>query len=163
VLRLISALRAPAGDGARGQFMRYGIVAGLGYLLAITSYSGELAIGVGPYIAFGVAFVLNGVFNFAMLRIWAFPPSGRRVHDDLLRFCLVATVSFLVNYATFAALYSVANLAAPSAQRLGILVAAPLTFLANRAWSFRARSSARDPQDEASVRASAKNDSYSRM
>lgn len=163
MLRPISALRTPAGEGARGQFIRYGIVAGFGYLLAITSYSGELAIGIDPYIAFGVAFVLNGLFNFAMLRIWAFPPSGRRVHSDLMRFCLVAGASFLVNYATFAVLYSLADLAAPSAQRLGILVAAPVTFLANRAWSFRTRRPTGDSQGDVDIPVSARKDSYSRM
>lgn len=112
---------------------------GCGYLLAIAVYSGELAIGIGPYLALGIAFVLNGLFNFALIRIWAFPPSGRTARSDLTRFAMVAALSFALNYASFAALYSAIGLVATTAQRLAIIIAAPVTFLLNRAWSFRAR------------------------
>lgn len=125
------------------QFVRYGIVAGCGYLLAVAFYSGELAIGIAPYLGFGVVFVLNGLFNFFLIRAWAFPPSGRSVGSDLRRFCLVAAASFVVNYASFATLYSAIGLGAATAQRLAILIAAPVTFLANRLWSFRVHPSAR--------------------
>jgi putative flippase GtrA len=119
------------------QVIRYGLIAGCGYLLAITIYSGELAIGIPPYAALGIAFVLNGLFNFAFIRIWAFPPSGRAVSSDLTRFGIVAAVSFVLNYASFAVLYSVIGLGASTSQRLAILIAAPVTFLLNRLWSFR--------------------------
>jgi putative flippase GtrA len=132
------------------QLVRYGLVVGCGYLLAIAFYAGELAVGVGPYPALGVAFVLNGLFNFVLIRLWAFPPSGRSARSDLSRFAVVAAVSFGVNYASFAALYSAAGLAATTAQRLAIIIAAPVTFLLNRAWSFRAQetcAAAADPAD----------------
>jgi putative flippase GtrA len=120
------------------QLVRYGIVAICGYLLAIALYTGEIAIGISPYLALGVAFVLNGVFNFTLVRMWAFPSSGRSVNSDFGRFCIVAAVSFVVNYASFAVLYSGFGLRATTAQRLAILIAAPVTFLANKLWSFRA-------------------------
>jgi putative flippase GtrA len=119
------------------QVIRYGLIAGCGYLLAIAIYSGELAIGIPPYAALGVAFVLNGLFNFTLIRIWAFPPSGRAVKSDLSRFAIVAAVSFVFNYASFAVLYSAIGLGASTSQRLAILIAAPVTFLLNRLWSFR--------------------------
>jgi putative flippase GtrA len=114
------------------------MVVGCGYLLAVVFYSGELAIGVSPYLGLGVAFVLNGLFNFYLIRLWAFPPSGRSLRSDLGRFSVVAAGSFVVNYASFAALYSVAGIEAETSQRLAIIIAAPITFLANRLWSFRA-------------------------
>ncbi len=123
---------------ARGQLVRYGLVVASGYLLAIAFYSGELAIDIHPYLAFGIAFVLNGMYNFAFIRLWAFPPSGRSVGSDLGRFCVAAGFSLVVNYASFAVLYSSINLAATTAQRLAVLIAAPVTFLINRLWSFRA-------------------------
>ena len=135
--RILSLLRAPASHHPAHQLVRYGIVAGCGYLLAIAFYSGELAVGIGPYPALGIAFVLNGLFNFAFIRIWAFPPSGRAVGSDLTRFGIVAAVSFVLNYASFAILYSVIGLGASTSQRLAILIAAPVTFLLNRLWSFR--------------------------
>lgn len=127
---------APDSDLLR-HTVRYGAVAGSGYLLAIAFYSSELAVGIAPYAAFGGAFVLNGLYNFMLIRLWAFPPSGRRLHSDLGRFGLVATLSLIVNYTSFAVLYSTIALGATTAQRLAILIAAPVTFFANRSWSFR--------------------------
>lgn len=160
---IILSLRGPAGKHAKGQLIRYGIVVGCGYLLAIGAYSAELSLGIPPYPGLGIAFVINGIFNFALLRLWAFPPSGRSLRSDLMRFCIVATVSFLVNYAGFAILYSLASLSATTAQRLGIIIAAPVTFLANRTWSFRTRSSIVLSQDDGDTPASAKKESYSRI
>jgi putative flippase GtrA len=162
VLYAIAALRAPSADRPTIQLLRYGIVVGVGYLLAIALYTGEIAIGINAYLAFGVTFVLNGIFNFALLRAWAFPPSGRRMISDLSRFCIVAGASFLVNYASFAMFYSLVGLAATTSQRLAIVIAAPVTFLANRLWSFRTQRE--ELQDDGDVAAtSARKVSYSRM
>ena len=137
--RIIRILRAAPSRSATVQLVRYGIVAGSGYLLAIAFFTGELAVDIPPYLALGIAFVLNGIYNFTLMRLWAFPRSGRSVHSDLARFCFVAAASFVVNYASFATLYSAMGVAATTAQRLAVLIAAPVTFLANRLWSFRAR------------------------
>jgi len=154
---------SPSDEGVI-QLIRYGIIAGCGYLLAIALYSGELSIGIAPYVALGIAFVLNGLFNFALVRVWAFPRSGRSMHSDLSRFCVVAAASFAVNYGIFALLYSAIGLDAETSQRIGILIAAPVTFLGNRLWSFRAHRGEHDAQlagEEPA--ASARNKSYSRM
>jgi putative flippase GtrA len=152
----------PAHPGS--QLVRYGIVAVSGYLLAIALYTGEIVIGLSPYLALGVAFVLNGIFNFTLVRVWAFPSSGRSLNSDFGRFCMVAAVSFVVNYASFAVLYSEVGLHATTAQRLAILIAAPVTFLANKLWSFRVHPPGQDAQVEGDVVAtSAKNESYSRI
>lgn len=146
------------------QLVRYGVVAACGYFLAIALYTVQIEVGVSPYLALGVAFVLNGVFNFTLVRVWAFPSSGRSVNSDFGRFCVVAAVSFVVNYASFAVLYSAVGLYATTAQRLAILIAAPITFLANKLWSFRVHPSGRDAQVEGDlVTTSAKNESYSRI
>jgi putative flippase GtrA len=134
----LDLVRGPAAGRPLGQLVRYGIVVGCGYLIAIAFYSLELALGVGPYLGLGVAFVLNGLFNFYLIRHWAFPRSGRRLRGDLGRFSIVAAGSFVVNYASFAVLYSMLSIEAATSQRLAILIAAPVTFLANRLWSFRA-------------------------
>jgi len=134
----LDLVRGPSAGRPFGQLVRYGIVVGCGYLMAIALYSGELAIGVAPYLGLGVAFVLNGLFNFYLIRHWAFPPSGRRLSSDLGRFCIVAAGSFVINYASFAVLYSMLSIEAATSQRLAILIAAPFTFLANRLWSFGA-------------------------
>lgn len=146
------------------QLIRYGMAAGCGYLLAVAMYSGELSIGIAPYLGLGVAFVANGLFNFALIRVWVFPSSGGSLRSDLGRFCVVAAVSFVVNYAAFAVLFSLVGIAADTSQRLGILIAAPVTFIGNRIWSFRARrADALDQSGREPPSTSDKNESYSRI
>lgn len=152
------------GEKITGQIVRYGIVAGSGYLIAIALYAGELAIQIPAYPALGIAFVLNGLYNFALVRVWAFPPSGRRMRSDLARFCSVAMLSLVVNYGSFAILYSGIGLAATTSQRLAILIAAPVTFFANRLWSFRVPRGEQTAQTvEEAFATSARKESYSRM
>lgn len=158
-------LEAARGHRISGQLLRYGAIAASGYLLAIALYSAEIDAGVAPYLGLGIAFVINGLYNFALMRRWVFPPSGRRAHHDLARFCVVAAGSFLVNYASFAVLYSAIGLSAQTSQRLAILIAAPVTFIANRLWGFRRMGDRSQDQDEggSAPAASPKNRSYSRM
>lgn len=125
--------------GVSGQLVRYGVVAASGYVLAIIFYSVEIDISIAPYLALGIAFVLNGIYNFTLVRLWAFPPSGRGLRSDFGRFCIAAGVSFAVNYASFAILYSSIGIGAKDSQRLAVLIAAPVTFLINKYWSFRQR------------------------
>lgn len=136
--RVTTSLLGRADQRLSLQAIRYLIVGGCGYVLAIASYALLVAVGVPPYVAVSLVFVLNGVFNFVMVRLWAFPPSGRQARSEALRFCAVAAGSLVINYSSFALLYSVLGLPATVAQGLSIAIAAPFGFLANRLWSFRA-------------------------
>lgn len=126
----------------RQQLLRYLIVGASGYVLAMACYAISIAVGVPPYPAIAIAFVLNGAFNFTFFRLWAFPRSGRDVDSELWRFCVVALGSLAVNYASFALLYSVLGVPPVPAQALAIVIATPVGFLANRAWSFSVGSNA---------------------
>lgn len=136
--RLRYVARQPAANHTRVQVLRYLIVGSSGYLLAVSVYALLLAAGAHPYPAVAVIFVLNGAFNFVLLRSWAFPSSERATHAELWRFCVVACGSLVVNYSSFALLYSVAGASALPAQAMAIIIATPVGFLANRYWSFRA-------------------------
>jgi putative flippase GtrA len=120
------------------QLVRFVIVGACGYLLAMAIYSVEIAAGVSAYAAVPAAFVINGLFNFSLNRRWTFPPSGRSVQSELARFCAVAVLSMVVNYAALYALHDGADLAAIPAQALAIIVATPVGFLGNKLWSFGA-------------------------
>jgi putative flippase GtrA len=127
-----------------GQLVRYLIVGGCGYVLAVACYAGALAIGVPPYPAVVIVFALNGVFNFTLFRRWAFPRSGNRVGTEARRFAVVALVTLAANYAVFGALYSLAGLPPLAAQALAIVAVTPIGFVANRSWSFGRAASAGD-------------------
>lgn len=135
--RAVQALTRSPTDHPASQLVRYVIVAGCGYVLAIAIYAAALAVGVPPYAGIVIAFVLNGLFNFAMVRLWAFPPTGRHPRSELARFAGVAAGSLVINYSSFALLYSVLGLPPTVAQALAIAIAAPFGFVANRLWSFR--------------------------
>ena len=119
------------------ELFRYLLVGACGYVLAMACYAIGIAIGIPPYPAISLVFVLNGAFNFVLFRTWAFPRSGRGIDGEFWRFCVVALASLAVNYASFALLYSLLGLPAVPAQAMAIVVATPVGFLANRAWSFR--------------------------
>lgn len=143
------------------QLARYGLVVGSGYLLAVAFYSGELALGVAPYFAFGATFVVNGIYNFVLIRLAVFPSSGRSVRSELMRFCAIAAISLLLNYASFGVLYSAIGMSAEWAQRLAVFIAAPITFIGNRAWSFRGRETSHKAHRERPM--VVRKESYSRM
>jgi putative flippase GtrA len=134
---VVGHLGGPPTDRAAQQATRYLVVAGCGYLLAVGAAAVLVTIGVAPYADVITVFILNGLFNFAMVRAWAFPPSGRRPAHDLRRFCVVAGVSLGINYGSFALLYSVIDFPSIVSQAAAIAIAAPFGFLANRLWSFR--------------------------
>jgi putative flippase GtrA len=120
------------------QLIRFLIVGGCGYVLAMAIYSGQIAAGVSTYAAVPAAFILNGLFNFTLNRLWTFPPSGRPVTSELGRFCAVAALSMIVNYGALYLLHDGAGLAAVPAQALAIIIATPVGFLGNKLWSFGA-------------------------
>lgn len=120
-----------------GQLLRYLIVGGAGYLLAMACFAVAIAAGIPPYAAIVLVFVLNGAFNFTFFRIWVFPPSGRNVESEAWRFAAVALLTLTVNYALFAVLYTLLGVPAVPSQALAIVGATPVSFAANRGWAFR--------------------------
>lgn len=133
---MIDGLRGAAASSATAQLVRYVIVAGCGYVFAVAAYVAALAIGIPAYPAVVLTFVLNGLFNFVVMRIWTFPESGRGFGSDFRRFATVAIGSLAINYTSFALLYSGLGIRAAIAQAIAIIIAAPFGFLANRLWSF---------------------------
>lgn len=121
-----------------GQLVRYSIIGGCGYLLAMALYGLQIAAGVEPYTAVPAAFVANGMFNFFANRAWSFPGSGRPLRHEFTRFWIVGLVSLVVNYACLYVLYDVAGMPPVPAQALAIVAATPVGFLGNKLWSFRA-------------------------
>ena len=121
---------------ARGELVRYSIVGGCGYLLALALYAGQLGVGVSPYAAVPLPFIANGLFNFFANRAWSFPHSGRPLRGEMTRFVVVAAGSLVVNYATLSLLLSTTSLPPLAAQAIAIVAALPVGFLGNKLWAF---------------------------
>jgi putative flippase GtrA len=116
--------------------LRYLLVGGSGYVLAMGLYSALIALDVSPYAALPPVFVLNGLYNFTLARVWAFPASGRPLRQELLRFCAVAVVSLLANYSFLYLLHDGLGVPAIPAQALAIALSVPVGFLGNKLYSF---------------------------
>jgi putative flippase GtrA len=118
--------------------LRYIAVGASGYVLAMAFYGLLLLLDVSPYAAVPPTFVMNGLYNFTLNRMWSFAASGAPLQRELARFTAIAAVSLVVNYATLFLLHDVAGMTAFVAQALAIVVATPVGFLGNKYWSFAA-------------------------
>lgn len=125
-------------DHVVGQAARYVAVAGTGLVVALLIFALQIELGVNEYAAVLSTFVINGVFNFVGFRLWAFPRSGYRPVGEVGRFTTVAIGSLGINYSVFAVSFDVVGLSALPAQTVAIAVAAPIGFMANRLWTFKA-------------------------
>ncbi len=134
---LIEPISARGTHDPATQLVRFGVVGALGYLLAMAVYASQIAVGVSAYAAVPAAFILNGLFNFVLNRLWTFPPSGRSIGSELVRFWVVGAASLVANYCALYLLHDVAGLAAVPAQAIAIVAATPVGFLGNKLWSFR--------------------------
>jgi putative flippase GtrA len=134
------SLQHPAAARLRShgaEAVRYVIVGASGYVLGIAIYAGLLALGASPYVALPPAFVLNGLYNFALNRAWTFQASGLPVRVELLRFGIVACATLVANYTTLYVLHDILVIAAVPAQMLAGALVVPVGFLGNKLWSFR--------------------------
>lgn len=122
-----------------GVATRYAIVGLSGYLLSILLFAGQVSIGVSPYAAVPLGFVVNTMWNFTLNRYWSFPASGKSIGDELRRFWVVAIVTLAANYLVLYLLHDVAGLASVPSQALAILIIVPIGYLGQRYWAFGAQ------------------------
>ena len=135
----------------RDEVLRFLVVGGFGYVLAMIFYAALIALGVSPYLAVPPVFVFNGLFNFVLNRLWSFPRSGRPVSEELGRFTLVAAGSLAANYSVLYLLHGVVGMHPVPAQALAIVAATPVGFLGNKFFSFaQLPPAARSPSERAS-------------
>jgi putative flippase GtrA len=124
---------APAADP--WQLIRFCCVGASGYVLNLGVF--RLADGWMPYLfAFAFAFVLSALSNFAWNRLWTFPAASGRTHHQLARFLAVSASALALDLALLSALVELAALPKLAAAALAIAAVTPLSFLANKRWSF---------------------------
>ncbi len=118
-----------------------------------------------------MAFLVAVSNNFLWNRHWTFSRSTSTtgpVHHQAARFLIVSVGAFLVGLALLAALVEGAGMAEVPAQAIAIVAVTPVSFLANKLWSFAAvkrRGAARRrprPADRRSGRARAAASALSR-
>ena len=120
-----------------GEAVRFAIVGVVQNALNVAVFALATGIGVHYGIAAVVAAVVALMVSFALNRAWTFPGRGAPLHHQGARYALVFASAVALGVALLALLVEVAGLPEVAAQVVAILIVAPLSFLAQRAWVFR--------------------------
>jgi len=121
------------------KLLRFGVVGVSGYVVNLAVFALALNSGGMSYLlAATVAFLAAVSNNFLWNRRWTFKRDEhhRPVHHQAARFLTVSVVAFLVGLGLLAALVEGAGMPEVPAQAVAIVAVTPLSFLANKLWSF---------------------------
>jgi putative flippase GtrA len=120
------------------QLARFAVVGASGYAINLTVFAAMIAAGADYRLAATAAFVLALVNNFAWNRRWTFRGASGSAHGQAGRFMLVSLSAFLLSLVV---LDSLVRWGAPKvpAEAAAVIAVTPLSFIANKLWSFRQR------------------------
>ncbi len=118
------------------QFVKFGIVGVSNTLLFFAVYTLLLKAGVWYLAASGIGFIVGAVNGFLLNRRWTF---AGHVGDALtpVRWTVVQGCGLLLNLALVAGCVEVLGLDKLIGQAIAIVAVVVVTFVANRAWTFR--------------------------
>ena len=119
------------------QLMRFGAVGASGYIVNLAVYWLALTAKVDYRGAATVAFVVALVNNFVWNRLWTFRDVPGALRGQAARFVVVSGAAFVVSIALLSVLVRDAGAPKVAAQALAIVAVTPVSFLANKLWSFR--------------------------
>ena len=133
-VRVRAAVRRP---DAWLQLLQFGLVGASGYVVnlavfTVAVHGADMCYQVAATLAFLVAVSNNFLWN----RHWTFKAGDGRAHHQAARFLLVSVVAFGVGLALLTILVEVAGMREVPAQAIAIVAVTPLSFLANKLWSF---------------------------
>jgi len=116
VLTILSRIRGmigPARFGVLMEFLRFGVVGTIGFVVDTAVLYAGLALGLGLYGGRAVSYLVAATTTWALNRLWTFRGRGNGpVHQQWALFLLVNLVGFAMNYGTYAALIIFVPLAA---------------------------------------------------
>jgi putative flippase GtrA len=120
------------------QLARFGLVGASGYAVNLAVYAFALQAKVDYRAAAAAAFAVALINNFVWNRLWTFKDAPGRLHGQASRFVVVSTAAFVLSLALLSVLVREADVAKLPAQAIAIVAVTPVSFLANKLWSFRA-------------------------
>lgn len=119
------------------EFPRFAVVGASGYGLNLFVYTVLLAGGADYHVAATLAFVVALLNNFVWNRLWTFRAVSGNAPTQAFRFIVVSVGAFLLSLAVLDALVRMAGVPKVGAEAVAVLAVTPLSFLANKLWSFR--------------------------
>jgi putative flippase GtrA len=131
--------RVRAGETpAIGEAVRFGIVGVMQNGLNVAVFALATGTGVQYRIAAVVAALAALVVSFAFNRAWTFPGRSGPAHHQGARYALVFASAVALGVVVLSLFVEVAGLPKVAAQVVAIVIVAPLSFLTQRTWVFRA-------------------------
>jgi putative flippase GtrA len=135
-----SVARRPHRRSLPHQFVRFAAVGASGYVLNLGVFALAVdGLDVHYRVAAVLGFLVAVTSNFLLNRHWTFAGHGGRGSHQAIRFLVVSVAAFLLGLLLLTVLVDVAGLPSVLAQAISIVAATPLSFVANRLWTFRAR------------------------
>lgn len=119
-----------------GPIAAFGLVGGAATFVHFLAVSLLVPLGADPLIANIAAFVAAFGVSFAGHERWTFPAAGRSRARALLRFFIVALMSFLANELGYDLLLRFTPLGYREALLIVLIVVGGPTFIASRHWAF---------------------------
>lgn len=119
------------------QFLRFGVVGSIGFIVDTGVLYGALALGAGLYLGRAVSYVVAATTTWALNRAWTFRGhGGGALHRQWALFVAVNLGGFVLNYGTYAALVAFVPLVAAHPV-LGVAAGSVAGMFANFALSRR--------------------------
>jgi len=116
VLTILSRIKGVIGQARFGvlmEFLRFGVVGTIGFVVDTAVLYAGLALGLGLYGGRAVSYLVAATTTWALNRLWTFRGRGDGpVHQQWALFLLVNLVGFAMNYGTYAALIAFVPLVA---------------------------------------------------
>ncbi len=121
------------------QLLRFLCVGASGYAVNLTVFAACVhLIGIDYRLASVVAFLFGCANNFWWNRHWTFDAAHHHPAEQGLRFFLVSLLVFGFAYAVLVILVSTTGMEKVLAQAIANAAATPLSFIAQKLWSFKA-------------------------
>lgn len=117
---------------------RFLVVGGLGYIVNLASFALMVhVLSVDFRVAAVLANVVGFANNLALNRAWTFDTRHRPWRNEVLPFVVVSCTAIGVNVVVLDLLVREARTARLVAEMAGSIVAAPVSYIGNRTWTFR--------------------------
>lgn len=102
---VLTRLLGPERAAVAQEFLRFGVVGTIGFLVDTGVLYGAIGLGAGLYLGRAISYVSAATATWALNRVWTFRGrGGGPVHRQWALFLAVNLVGFALNYGTYAVL-----------------------------------------------------------
>ena len=109
----LARLLGPGRAAIAQEFLRFGVVGTIGFVVDTAVLYGALALGAGLYLGRAISYAAAATTTWALNRAWTFRGrGGGPAHRQWALFVLVNLGGFVLNYGTYAALVTFVPLVA---------------------------------------------------